>query len=69
MSTIRTPHQLRAAFVRCVDCAQRQMGLRYIREIIALEGRNPAREDELRGHISLLLPMAEALTERARRAA
>jgi hypothetical protein len=55
---------LRSAFSRCIDCAERQIGLRYIRNIRALEGRNPAREAELLGYLPGLLAVAQARTER-----
>jgi hypothetical protein len=61
-----TPTQFRAAFSRCIDCAERQMGLRYIRNILALGGRNPGREAELMGFLPILLATAQARTERGR---
>lgn len=54
----------RAAFSRCISCAEKQMGLRAIRNIAALGGRNPAYEAEQAARLPGLLAMAKARTER-----
>ncbi|HNQ98358.1 MAG TPA: hypothetical protein PKN52_00080 [Trueperaceae bacterium] len=58
---------LRRSLRACTDCAERQLGLRYVREAQALGGRNPEREAELMGQLPRLLAYAEERTRRAGR--
>jgi hypothetical protein len=58
----RTLHQYRAAFSRCHDGAYRQMGLRYIRDALMLQGRNDKRVAELTACLPMLLAHAEEVT-------
>lgn len=51
---------LRSAFRRCKVGAHRDIGLRAIKDALALEGRNPAREAELLARAEYHLPHAEA---------
>ena len=60
------PTAYRAAFSRCVDCAERQIGLRAVRDVIALGGRNPQREADLLGRLPHLLAVAQERTLRAK---
>ena len=51
---------LRSAFRATKDCAARQMGLRAIKDALALGDRNAARVAELAAKAASLLPYAEA---------
>ena len=51
---------LRSAFRATKDCAARQMGLRAIKDALALADRNPERVAELTAKAVHLLPYAEA---------
>jgi hypothetical protein len=51
---------LRRRFAGLRESAHRQMALRAIKDALALEGRNPARESELAAKAAFYLPYAEA---------
>lgn len=51
---------LRRRFAGLRDSAYKQMGLRAIRDALALEGRNEARIAELAAKAEFYLPRAEA---------
>jgi hypothetical protein len=55
-------YQFRRDFCDCVDCAQKQMGLRYIRNALNLGTRNEARVAELVGRLPMLLASAREIT-------
>ncbi len=65
MTTSPSLSSLRAAFGRCVDCCEKQIGLRVIRNLRALAGRNAAYEAEQAARLPGLLAYAQARTERA----
>lgn len=52
--------QLRSRFAGLPTSASKQIGLRAIKEAIALQGRNPERVEELRWKAVYHLPYAEA---------
>jgi hypothetical protein len=60
----KTLTQYRAAFARTISCAEKQMGLRYIRNALALEGRNDEHVAELTARLPMLLAMAQERTLR-----
>lgn len=62
-------HKLRAAFARHVDNPARQMGLRRIRDAIALGGNNPQRVADLYAQACFLLPQSAAYSVQRQRAA
>lgn len=66
MAASTTPTAYRAALSRCIDCAERQIGLRAVRDALALAGRNPEREAELLGRLPHLLAVAQERTRRER---
>ena len=65
----KTLYQFRREFSDCVDCAQKQMGLRYIRNALNLGTRNEARVAELVGRLPMLLAYAQEITARRGEAA
>ena len=58
-----TPTQYRAAFARCINCAEKDMGLRAIRDMLALQGRNPEREADW-GYIASIGLVRELMQDR-----
>lgn len=52
--------QLRSRFAGLPTSASKQIGLRAIKEALALQGRNPERIVELAGKAAFHLPYAEA---------
>jgi hypothetical protein len=56
--------QYRAAFARTISCAEKQMGLRYIRNALALQGRNDDHVAELAARLPMLLAVAQERTLR-----
>lgn len=54
------PIEMRSAFGRCADCAQKQIGLRRLRDYLALRDRNPTAAEYLLQQARLSLVHARA---------
>jgi hypothetical protein len=55
-----TVFELRSAFGRCADCSHKQIGLRRLRDYLALRDRNPTAADYLLQQARLSLANARA---------
>lgn len=56
-----TLHQIRSRFGSLPTTCYKQMGLRAVRDALALQGRNPAREADLHAKAWRNLQFGEAL--------